>query len=151
MRSQAERSQPLGPSTDRQGGIRGLTTLPGVQQTPVRMASAVADEQDDRRGALPEVMQQGFPGPALPGLWRRAAPQFQVTLQEQMADLGGPLQQPSRYQPDQYPAAGLSLEQLQTQKSLRDLYALPGQVRRTGNAHILKKHRPTSLGLRLSS
>ena len=104
-----------------------------MHQTPVRTASAVTDEQADVQQAQSQTSPQGYPGPALPGLWRRAAPQLQATLQEQMADLGGTAQS-SR--PELVWPASLGIvpgAALEPQKSLREMYALPGQIQRAGS------------------
>ena len=107
----------------------------GMQQKPIRTASAVEDEQADVQ-QQPQLGPQGFPGPALPGLWRRAAPQLHTTLQEQMVDLGEAAQS---HRSEQFSFAGGPLQVLQSQRSLAELYALPGQVQRTGkpwNVHV---------------
>lgn len=128
--SSPERLHSLVPSADRQDGIRSVAVPGGMHQTPVRTASAVTDEQADIQQAQPQTSPQGYPGPALPGLWRRAAPQLQATLQEQMADLGGTAQ--SSRPELAWPASLGLVPGAQPQTSLRDQYALPGQVQRAG-------------------
>ncbi len=123
-------------SADRQDGIRNIAVPGGMQQTPVRTVSAVADETADVQQPQPQTSPQGYPGPALPGLWRRAAPQLQATLQEQMADLGGT---PQSSRPElAWPASlgAIPGAPLEPQKSLRDLYALPGQIQRAGSMTV---------------
>ena len=107
-----------------------------MQQKPIRSASALEDNQADLQ-QQPQLGPQDLPGPALPGLWRRAAPQLHTTLQEQMVDLGEAAQ--SR-RSEQFSFAGGPLEVLQSQRSLRELYALPGQVQRTGESLLVLLH-----------
>ncbi len=123
-------------SADRQDGIRNIALPGGMHQTPVRTASAVADETADVQQPQAQTSPQGYPGPALPGLWRRAAPQLQATLQEQMADLGGTAQ--SSRPELAWPASlgAIPGAPLEPQKSLRDLYALPGQIQRAGSTTV---------------
>lgn len=134
MGSQPEqRIQRAGSSADKQEGIRSLlyANPAGMQQTPLRTVNSALDEQFDRQRGSAQPIPRGFPGQALPGLWRRAAPQLNPMLQEQLADLAEPMYS-SRDQADLYPPAAGYFEQLQPQRSLRDLYALPGQIQRAG-------------------
>lgn len=90
--------------------------------SPVRTASGVTDEEADlQQYPRSSKSPQGFPGPALPGLWKRAAPQSQATLQQQMIDLGRSTH--SSWPEHQLPPRDTSL---------REQYTLPGQVQRAG-------------------
>ena len=93
-----------------------------MQFSPVRTGSDVTDEQADTQQQPWSAMRaQDFSGPALPGLWKRAVPQSQATLQEQMVDLGR--------------SANISRAEHQSaprHTSLREQRTLPGQVQRAG-------------------
>lgn len=93
--------------------------------SPVKTASGAADEQANTQKHLRSTMSpQGFPGPALPGVWKRAAPQSQATLQEQLVDLGRSTH-----------SIRLGHQSPPSHISLREQYALPGQVETAGKVN----------------
>ena len=94
----------------------------GMHVSPVRTATGVAEEQtDSRQNPRSSMSPPGLPGLALPGLWKRAAPQSQATLQEQMVDLGRSTH-----------SSKLEHQSPRRHISLREQYALPGQVETAG-------------------
>ena len=130
------------PSPDRQtprssSGIRSLIYLQTDMDQVADVESPAQDQITNRQpgAASGGVSQerdksQGLPSAGLPGLWRRAAPQVSSIFQGSRADLSASYS-PVRGQHDPYAFPPEHSERLQSQKSLREQYALPGQVQKS--------------------
>ena len=111
-------------------GIRSLIyTLPdplcaeGMQTSG---EGGAADKQTSQaEDTSPNRSPRGILG--LPGLWRRVAPDVSTATHEQRPDLSASYT-PTRDQQDPYAVLPGYFERLQSQRSLREQYALPGQV-----------------------